>query len=132
MSFRHTIQGKVYAFADLRELLAKASPARAADRLAEIAARDETERVAARYALSELPLRHFLAEDVIPGELDDVTRLIHAQHDADAFAPIAAQTVGELRDWLLAAEPLALLHVRYGLTPEMAAAASEADAQPRI
>jgi ethanolamine ammonia-lyase large subunit len=125
VSFRHTIQHRVYQFADLRQLLAKASPARAADRLAEIAANDETERVAARFALSELPLRHFLAEDVIPGELDDVTRLIRAQHAAAAFAPVAGLTVGELRDWLLAAEPLALVKVRYGLTPEMVAAASK-------
>jgi ethanolamine ammonia-lyase large subunit len=122
MGFRHTIQRRSYEFADLRCLLAKASPARAADRLAEIAANDETERVAARYALSELPLRHFLLG---PGVSDEVTRLIHSQHDQSAFAPIASLTVGELRDWLLQAEPLALQGIRYGVTPEMAAAVSK-------
>jgi len=123
--FRHTVGQHVYAFEDLRVLLAKASPARAADRLAEIAAADETERVAARYALSELPLRHFLVEDVIPAEIDEVTRLIHDQHDAAAFAPIASLTVGELRNWLLAASPSDLATTRRGLTPEMTAAVSK-------
>ena len=125
MRFKHTIRQRVYEFADLRTLLAKASPARAADRLAQLAAEDETERVAARFALSELPLRHFLTEDVIPAELDEVTRLIHAQHVADAFAPIASLTVGELRDFLLRAQPAALAALRRGLTPEMAAAVSK-------
>jgi ethanolamine ammonia-lyase large subunit len=125
MAYRHTVAQRVYEFADLRSLLAKASPARAADRLAEIAAQDETERVAARYALSELPLRQLLAEPLVPAERDEVSRLILAQHDAAAFAPIASLTVGELRDWLLAAEPASLAAVRFGLTPEMAAAVSK-------
>ena len=125
MRFKHTIAQRVYEFADLRTLLGKASPARAADRLAQLAAEDETERVAARFALSDLPLRHFLAEDVIPAELDEVTRLIHSQHDAQAFAPIASLTVGELRDFLLQAQPGALAALRRGLTPEMAAAVSK-------
>jgi ethanolamine ammonia-lyase large subunit len=38
--FRHTIRQHVYDFADLRTLLGKASPARAADRLAGLAAED--------------------------------------------------------------------------------------------
>jgi ethanolamine ammonia-lyase large subunit len=123
--FRHTIEQRVYEFPDLRTLLAKASPGRAADRLAGLAAANETERVAARFALSDVPLRHFLSEDVIPAELDEVTRLIRAQHASDAFAPVASLTVGELRDWLLQAPASALASVRRGLTPEMAAAVSK-------
>lgn len=125
MRFRHTIGHRAYEFPDLRTLLAKASPGRAADRLAELAAESETERVAARFALADVPLRHFLNEDVVPAELDEVTRLIHAQHDSEAFAPIASLTVGELRDWLLAAPTAALHAVSRGLTPEMSAAVSK-------
>ena len=125
MRFRHTIGQRVYEFPDLRSLLAKASPGRAADRLAELTAESETERVAARYALADVPLRHFLSEDVIPAELDEVTRLIHAQHDDAAFEPVASLTVGELRDWLLAADGGALAALRRGLTPEMTAAVSK-------
>ncbi|HET6339491.1 MAG TPA: ethanolamine ammonia-lyase subunit EutB [Polyangiales bacterium] len=125
MGFRQTTAGRAYEFATLRELLAKASPGRAADRLAEIAAKDETERVAARFALADVPLRAFLAEDLIPGDIDEVTRLIRSQHDPEAFREIASLTVGELRDWLLNADPAALVRVRWALTPEMVAAASK-------
>ena len=50
-----------------------------------------------------------------------------AQHDADAFAPVSALTVGELREWLLsdATDTAALTRVAAGLTPEMAAAVSK-------
>lgn len=125
MAYRHTVRGRVYQFSDLRELLAKASPGRAADRLAELAAEDETERVAARFALADVPLEQFLAEDVIPGETDEISRLIRAQHSEGDFAAIKSLTVGGLRDWLLRAEPSALTGVRWGLTPEMAAAVSK-------
>ncbi|MBV8636291.1 MAG: ethanolamine ammonia-lyase subunit EutB, partial [Burkholderiaceae bacterium] len=46
-SFSHTLGGTVYRFDSLRELLAKASPARSGDFLAGVAAQDDTERVAA-------------------------------------------------------------------------------------
>ena len=72
----------------------------------------------------------FLDEPLIPYEDDEVTRLIIDTHDAAAFAPVASLTVGEFRDWLLsdAATPRRL-SARAGLTPEMAAAVSQADAQ---
>ena len=54
-----TIGTRRYAFADLKTLLAKASPLRSGDRLAGIAAESGEERVAAQYALADLPLDHF-------------------------------------------------------------------------
>jgi len=125
MGFHSTIRGTRYAFADLRTLLAKATPARSGDMLAGIAAASAQERVAAQRALADLPLRHFLHEWVIPPEEDDVTRLILAQHDAAAFAPVASLTVGALRDWLLAATPAQVAGIARGLTPEMAAAVTK-------
>jgi ethanolamine ammonia-lyase large subunit len=64
---------------------------------------------------------------VIPYEADDVTRLIVDSHDADAFKPVAAMTVGELRDWLLTdqAHAASLAALAPGLTPEMVAAVSK-------
>jgi len=111
----------------LRELLAKASPARSGDELAGIAARTAEERVRARMALADVPLKRFLAEPVIPYESDDVTRLICDSHDAAAFAPVAHLTVGEFRDWLLGEQATTerLTALAAGLTPEMAAAASK-------
>ncbi|MGA2538782.1 MAG: ethanolamine ammonia-lyase subunit EutB [Terracidiphilus sp.] len=118
---------KSYSFADLRDLLAKATPVRSGDVLAGVAAGSAEERVAAQFALADLPLAHFLEELVIPYENDEVTRLIVDTHDAEAFAPIRSFTVGELRNWLLSDEatPDRLRALAPGLTPEMAAAVSK-------
>ncbi len=127
MSHRATVGRTTFAFADLRELLAKASPPRSGDELAGIAAASAQERIAAREALADLPLRAFLHEAVVPYESDEVTRLIVDGHDARAFAPVAHLTVGGLRDWLLsdAATTETLTALAPGLTPEMAAAVSK-------
>src|SRR5216683_663276 len=122
-----TLGGTRYAFADLRSLLARASPARSGDALAGIAAATAEERVAAQMALADLPLKAFLADAVVPYEDDEVTRLILDTHDAAAFAPAAHLTVGGLRDWLLsdAATSETLAALAPGLTPEMVAATSK-------
>ena len=116
-----------YKFADLKDLLAKATPARSGDRLAGIAARSAEERVAAQTALADLPLKTFLAETVVPYESDEVTRIIFDTHDAPAFAPISHLTVGDFRDWLLAYETdtATLTASAPGITPEMAAATAK-------
>ena len=122
-----TLAGTSYVFADLKTLLAKATPKRAGDMLAGIAAADATERVAAQYALADLPLSQFLNETVVSYEDDEITRLIIDTHDRAAFAEIASLTVGEFRDWLLSdtADETTLTRIAPGLTPEMAAAVSK-------
>ncbi|WP_454757507.1 ethanolamine ammonia-lyase subunit EutB [Cupriavidus campinensis] len=127
MPFTHTVGTRRHVFADLRTLLARASPARSGDALAGIAAGDEEERMAARMALADVPLGHFLSEALIPYEDDEVTRLIVDRHDAAAFAEIGALTAGGFRDWLLRHETdeATLRRVAPGITPEMAAAVSK-------
>jgi len=127
MRYAHTIHGRTHRFADLKALLAKASPLRSGDQLAGIAAQSEEERVAARLALAEVPLRRFLEEAVIPYEQDEITRLIMDSHDAAAFAAVSHLTVGDFRDWLLRTETdtAALERLAPGLTPEMVAAVSK-------
>ena len=122
-----TIGTRRYTFADLKTLLAKASPLRSGDRLAGIAADSGEERVAAQFALADLPLRTFLNEAIVPYESDEITRLIIDSHDRNAFAAVAHLTVGGLRDWLLADETTApvLKALVPGLTPEMVAAVSK-------
>ena len=97
--------------------------------LAGVAAATEEERMAARMALADVPLAHFLNEAVVPYEDDDVTRLIMDSHDARAFSAISSLTVGEFRDWLLADSTDALTTYYHllapGLTPEMVAAVSK-------
>lgn len=103
-SFVHTVGHLVYRFDSLKEVMAKASPARSGDYLAGVAASNDGERVAAQMALANIPLTHFLNEALIPYEDDEVTRLIVDTHDAQAFAPVSHLTVGGLRDWLLSEE----------------------------
>jgi ethanolamine ammonia-lyase large subunit len=125
--YRCTIGNVVYHFEDLRTVLAKASPGRSGDDLAGLSASSAEERVAAQIALSDIPLKTFLTEPVIPYEADEVTRLIADQHDAGAFALVAHLTVGDFRDWLLSeyATGEILAALAPGLTPEMAAAVSK-------
>lgn len=54
-----------YTFADLKEVLAKASPLRSGDVLAGVAAENARERAAAMAVLAEVPLGRFLEELVI-------------------------------------------------------------------
>jgi ethanolamine ammonia-lyase large subunit len=123
----HSVGGTRYAFPDLRTLMARATPHRSGDVLAGVAAGSMAERVAAQMALADLPLTTFLSEAVVPYEADEITRLILDTHDAGAFAPVAALTVGGLRDWLLSdeADGAALAALSPGLTPEMAAAVAK-------
>jgi len=127
MSYQHSIGIRSYRFADLRELMAKASPARSGDYLAGVAAGTEEERMAAKIALAGVPLKRFLEEELIPYDEDEVTRLIFDEHDASAFAPISHLTVGDFRNWLLSdlADSEMLARIAPGVTPEMAAAVSK-------
>jgi ethanolamine ammonia-lyase large subunit len=127
MAYAHTVGGVRYSFDSLAQLLARATPARSGDELAGICAASAQERIAAQMALADLPLRQFLNEAIVPYESDEVTRLILDTHAADAFAPIASFTVGDLRDWLLSDDATSgrLAVVAPGITPEMAAAVSK-------
>lgn len=126
-SYSIHLRQKHYAFADLKDVLAKASPFRSGDALSGIAAANARERVAAMMLLADLPLRRFIDELVIPYEMDEVTRLIIDRHDAQAFRAIADLTVGQLREWLLdySTTSEVLNAVSPGLTPEMVAAVSK-------
>jgi ethanolamine ammonia-lyase large subunit len=127
MELRQAVGTAAYRFKDLKDLLAKASPPRSGDALAGIAASTAEERIAARMALADLPLRAFLSESVVPYEQDEVTRLIVDNHDAQAFAPLSGLTVGEFREWLLsdATGSEVLAGAAPGIQPEMAAAVSK-------
>ncbi|SDH65089.1 Ethanolamine ammonia-lyase heavy chain [Pseudomonas benzenivorans] len=127
MPYQTTVGALRYRFADLKTLLAKASPARSGDYLAGLAAVTYEERMAAKLALAEVPLKRFLDEALIPYEDDEVTRLIVDRHERAAFAPISHLTVGDLRDWLLldSTDSATLAAVAPGITPEMAAAVSK-------
>jgi ethanolamine ammonia-lyase large subunit len=125
--YKFTVRHITYRFADLKTLLAKASPYRTGDALAGISAESYEERVAAQIALADVPLKTFLNQALIPYEQDEITRLIVDSHDSIAFNRIGSLTVGEIRDWLLSdeADMMVLKEIAPGITPEMAAAVSK-------
>ncbi len=125
--YRATIGNRTYTFSDLKSLFARATPSRSGDQLAKLASETGEERVAAQFALADVPLATFLSEAVVPYESDEVTRLIIDSHDKPAFGTIAHLTVGGFRDWLLSDEATTpvLAALAPGITPEMAAAVSK-------
>ncbi|AMW79062.1 ethanolamine ammonia-lyase [Acinetobacter sp. TGL-Y2] len=127
MSYKTIIAQEQYVFADLKTLMAKATPLRSGDELAGIAATNATEHVAAQMALADVPLKNFLNEVLVDYDSDEVTRLIIDEHRADLFAPISHFTVGDFRNWLLSADATTekLHKLAMGLTPEMVAAVSK-------
>ncbi|MGW5524160.1 ethanolamine ammonia-lyase subunit EutB [Gordonia sp. NPDC003950] len=130
MTYSHTVRGHTHQFADLVEVMAKATPARSGDELAGCAAESDAERAAAAWVLADLPLTTFLEEMVVPYESDEITRLIIDTHDRAAFAAVSDLTVGGFRDWLLEQVTAPggaqrLRAVSPGLTPEMVAAVSK-------
>lgn len=129
-TFTQPLRGTTYRFDGVVDLLAKASPRRSGDELAGCAAGSDAERAAAQWALADVPLTTFLEQPVVPYETDEITRLILDGHDRVAFAPVAALTVGGLRDHLLtvtAGDDAAatLTALAPGLTPEMVAAVAK-------
>jgi ethanolamine ammonia-lyase large subunit len=100
-AYTASLDGRAYAFGDLRTVMAKASPFRSGDALAGLAAESD--------------------------EDDEITRLIVDTHDPVAFAEIAHLCVGDFRNWLLsdAADTPTLTRIAPGLTPEMVAAVSK-------
>ena len=129
-TYTQSLAGSSYHFDGLIDLLAKATPQRSGDELAGCAATGDAERVAAQWALADVPLDTFLNDLVVPYETDEVTRLIIDRHDRESYRTVSHLTVGGLRDWLLevAATPAAadtLRRLAPGLTPEMVAAVSK-------
>lgn len=127
MAYTYSVGVHQYQFKDLKEVMAKATPARSGDYLAGVAAETYAERMAARMCLAAVPLKRFLEELLIPYEDDEVTRLIIDSHDVLAFAEISHLTVADFRDWLLldTTDSATLKRVAKGITPEMAAAVSK-------
>jgi ethanolamine ammonia-lyase large subunit len=116
-----------FHFRDLRDLFAKANEEKSGDQLAGLAARSEQERVAAKYALADLPLQEIVENPLVSPEEDDVSRLILETHDQKAFATIKSMTVGELREFILGdeADESALKNLHWAITPEIAAAVAK-------
>jgi ethanolamine ammonia-lyase large subunit len=118
---------KSFQFRDLTDLFAKANEEKSGDQLAGLAAQSEQERVAAKYALADVPLQKIVANPLIPPEQDDVTRLILETHDHESFSTIKSMTVGEFREFILSDETdeATLRALHWAITPEIGAAVTK-------
>ena len=127
MKLATTLLGQRYTFADVKEVLAKANEKKSGDELAQVAARDPKERVAAKVVLADLTLHELRQHPVVPYEIDEVTRMVEDTLDEAMFAKVASWTVGELREWLLDLRTTGadMLALSPGLTPEIIAACAK-------
>src|SRR5438046_10640154 len=98
MAYQTTIRGERFAFADLREVFAKANEEKSGDQLAGIAARSERERVAAKLVLADVRLQEIVDRPLVDPDHDEVTRLLWDSLDRNVLPEIAGMTVGEFRD----------------------------------
>jgi ethanolamine ammonia-lyase large subunit len=127
MAYTNTLRGERFVFADLRELLAKASEEKSGDQLAGLAARGERERVAAKLALADVPLGEIVDKPLIDPDTDEVSRALLDHLDAETLRPLRSLTVGQFREYLLddalTEDGLGPLH--RAILPEVAAAVAK-------
>ena len=97
MILKAKVYNKIFAFKDLKEVLAKANEEKSGDTLVGIAAESASERVAAKLVLSNLTLEDIYQNPVIPYETDEVTRVIYDGLNDRIYREIKSWTVGRLR-----------------------------------
>lgn len=125
MLLKTKLFGKMYQFADVKDVLAKANEEKSGDHLAGIGAQSAEQRVAAKVVLSELTLGDLYNNPVVPYEEDEVTRVIQDAVDREILDEIKNVSVGEFREFLLSARGEEIRRIRPGLTSEMVAAAAK-------
>jgi ethanolamine ammonia-lyase large subunit len=123
MTYRATVRGETFRFADLRVLMAAANEEKSGDQLAGIGAGSEQQRVAAKMALADVSVGDLVATPLVE---DDITALVSARTDPDALAAVSSLTIGELRERILAPDFATVWPAWKGaITPEVAAAAAK-------
>ncbi|BAJ62753.1 ethanolamine ammonia-lyase subunit EutB [Anaerolinea thermophila] len=127
MLLRTKLFGNTYEFGSIKEVMAKANEEKSGDRLAGIAARSVSERMAARYVLAEVTLETLRNHPAVPYEQDEVTRVIQDSVNETIYNEIKHWTVGEFREWLLADTTTGdmIKRISNGLTAEMVAAVTK-------
>lgn len=127
MILKTKLFGHVYAFKDLKEVLAKANEEKSGDKLAGLAAESAEERVAAKIVLSQITLGELREHPVVPYESDEVTRIIQDDVNESIYQEIRGLTVSEFREWILAETTTGAMirRISRGLTSEMVAAVAK-------
>ena len=127
MILKTKLFGHVYAFRDVKDVLARANEYKSGDELAGVAAESAEERVAAKVVLSELTLHDLRENPSVGYDEDEVTRIIQDDVNEKIYGEIRNWTVSDLREYLLSeqADARAIARISRGLTSEMIAACAK-------
>ena len=127
MILKTKLFGHVYAFRDVKDVLARANEYKSGDELAGVAAESAEERVAAKVVLSELTLHDLRENPSVGYDEDEVTRIIQDDVNEKIYGEIQNWTVSDLREYLLSeqADARAITRISRGLTSEMIAACAK-------
>ena len=101
MVLKTSLNGEIFNFSSVKEVLAKANEERSGDRLAGVIANSNKERVAAKVVLANLTVNDIFNNPIVPYEIDYVTRMIVDGIDRGAFNKVKNLTIGDLREKLL-------------------------------
>ena len=121
MTWSIQLKNRQFQFSSLKEVLAKSSEEKTGDKMAGISAVSSLERMAAKVVLSEIQLKTFFENPVIPYETDEVTRVIYDDLNQTIYREIREWTVGELREYILSHQTglQELSRISQGLTSEV-------------
>ena len=127
MRLQSKLGGTVYQFDSVKEVLGRANEKKSGDEMAGIAARSDSERIAAKDVLSDLLISDIRENPVVPYEEDEVTRLIQDAVDEQVYARIRNWPIAELRAFLLSekTQQADIEWLRKGLTSETVAAVAK-------
>jgi ethanolamine ammonia-lyase large subunit len=123
MTWSIKLKNRNFRFFSLKEVLAKASEEKTGDQMVGISAESSLDRMAAKVVLSEIQLKTFFENPIIPYEMDEVTRVIYDDLNQAIYREISEWTVGELREFILSQQTgqQQLSRLSQGLTSEMIA-----------
>jgi len=127
MILKTSLNGKVYQFKDIKDVLAKANEPKSGDRLQGIAAADQTERVAAKVVLSHLTIGDLVENPTVPYEKDEVTQINIDGLNKRTYEEIKNTTIGDFRELLLShkTDNGEIHRLARGITGEVAAAVAK-------
>ncbi|MDR1948764.1 MAG: ethanolamine ammonia-lyase subunit EutB [Spirochaetaceae bacterium] len=127
MVLKTVLGGRVYAFKNLTDVMAKANDEKSGDVLLGRASETVSERTAAKQVLSQLTLADFYENPLLPPESDEVSRVLLDDLNLSIYGRIKNWTIGELREWLLRHETSSedILRLSRGIQAEVAAAVAK-------
>ena len=127
MRLKTSLNGNIYQFKNIKEVLAKANEPKSGDRLQGIAAKDETERVAAKVVLANLTIGDLVENPTVPYEKDEVTRVNIDGMNKRTYSRIKSMTIGDFRELILDHKTSSddLVRISRGITGEVAAAVAK-------